>query len=136
MERTTQCKNFFLIFKHLSGEGIHITFPFYTIDYMLHAGKTDIRITANYRIIQFFKHLRLHPIIRINKTDIFTSCTCDACVTCWPQSSIFLVNYLYSSVVLSILTRNFSTTVRTTIINKNYFNVFKRLSKNTVNTFT
>ena len=85
--------------------------------------------------IKPLKHLRINPVIGIHKTDIFASCMFNASITRWPKSSILLMKSFYSMLTSSILVSNLTTTVRTSVINKQNLDIFKSLGKKAIDAF-
>ena len=114
---------------------MHLTSTNSPVNHIAMSSDNNVCIASHGCVIKTFEHRRINPVIGIHKTDIFARRIGNTCITRWTKTSILLMNNLDTRIFSCIFFCNFPTMVGATIINKNYFDIFKRLSKNTVNTF-
>ena len=114
---------------------MHLTSTNTPINHIVMTSGNNVCITSRCHIIKTFEHRRINPIIGIYKTDIFANRIGNTSIARWTKTRILLMYDLDSRIFSCIFFSNFPTMVGATIINENYFDIFKCLSKNAVNAF-
>lgn len=81
------------------------------------------------------EHIRVNPIVRVNKTNILPASNLHAAVSSRAKTTVNPMNDLDAAVLRSVFIGNFSATIGRTVINQNYLDILKCLIAKAIDAF-